>query len=91
MSEYQRPRGLGGFTMFPPVIKTIIIINVCVFILEKVFLELSVGGVSLREYFIKYFYLFPIEGKYDFFRVWQLITYQFIHADIWHIFFNLFL
>lgn len=81
--------GFGGFSIFPPVIKSLLIINVAVFILDAFFLGFyHINNVPLSLYFAKYFYLQPIESG-NFF-VWQLITYQFIHGGIWHLFFNLF-
>ena len=82
---------LTRFGMFPPVIKTLVIINVTVFLFQVFFINtFSVGSVPLAKYFIDYFYLHPLES--DGFYIWQLITYQFIHdsTSIFHIFFNLF-
>ncbi len=81
--------GFGGFSIFPPIIKSLIIINVVVFFFDVFFLGLyHINNVPLKFYFSKYFYLQPI-GSGNFY-IWQLITYQFIHGGIWHLFFNLF-
>lgn len=92
MNQYERYRPFKRMGMFPPVIKWLLIINITVFIVEKLILNIyTIGDVSLREYFISYFYLWPLEGNFSaHFLPWQLITYQFIHFDIWHIFFNMF-
>lgn len=81
--------GFGGFGLFPPVIKSLIIINVIVFLFDAFFLGIyHIDNVPLSHYFGKYFYLHPLED--GMFGVWQLFTYQFIHGGIWHLFFNLF-
>ncbi len=81
--------GFGGFTIFPPVIKSLIIINIIVFFLDLLFLGIyRIGDTPLIYYFAKYFYLHPLQDGN--FYIWQLITYQFIHGGIWHLFFNLF-
>ncbi len=81
--------GFGGFGIFPPVIKALIIINVVVFLFDTFFLGIyNIGGTPLIYFFAKYFYLQPLESNN--FYIWQLLTYQFIHGGIWHLFFNLF-
>lgn len=76
--------------MFPPVLKSLIIINVVVYLFENFVLRVFYfGNVSLAEYFIKYLYLWPLGEGSNFF-VWQLISYQFIHGGFMHLFFNLF-
>ncbi|MCX7908703.1 MAG: rhomboid family intramembrane serine protease [Ignavibacteria bacterium] len=81
--------GFGGFSFFPPVIKSLLIINVVVFLFDAFFLGIyHIENVPLSVFFAKYFYLQPIESGN--FYIWQLITYQFIHGGIWHLFFNLF-
>lgn len=38
-----------------------------------------------------YFALWPVGARYPFeFFPWQLLTYGFLHGDLWHIFFNMF-
>jgi membrane associated rhomboid family serine protease len=70
--------------------KTLIIINVIVFVLEKLFLDRLTFGDMLIGYIFKiYFYLWPVFETNNF-QIWQLLSYQFIHGDLWHIFFNLF-
>ena len=84
-------RGLGKFSLFPPVIKSLLVINVVVFLLQHLFFGIyKIGDFSLLGFFERYFYLIPINFNGANFYIWQLITYQFIHGDIWHIFFNLF-
>jgi membrane associated rhomboid family serine protease len=57
--------------------------------------NLLIRGVSGAYYINRYFALNPLGGTdyygqpYNF-QVWQLVTYQFLHGDIMHIFFNMF-
>ena len=100
--DYYRPSGYGGFSFFPPVIKNLIIINVAVFFVQIIFNNLMYHGIPAEAIFNKYFALNPISpdvqdpmynltghNPYNF-QIWQLITYQFMHADITHILFNMF-
>lgn len=88
--------GFRRFSLFPPVIKTIVIINVIVFIIQHLILGIfTIGGVPLYNIILHYFALQPFFDGSSFipnnsFYIWQLITYQFLHANFWHIFFNLF-
>jgi membrane associated rhomboid family serine protease len=113
MSNYYRPRGLGGFGLFPPIIKSLIIINLAVFLFEMLFGSYGFGKLTIDYIFRNFLYLIPFdfhnslntianmgraqEAIYLFksypdaiFMPWQLITYQFLHGDFMHIFFNLF-
>jgi len=97
MSNYRKVGGFGGFGMFPPILKSLIIINLGVFFVQYFMLSpITLGGVSLENLFIKYFALWPFDltkiiGFEDFsFYPWQLISYQFMHGGFWHIFMNLF-
>lgn len=90
-------RGFGRFSIFPPVLKALLIINVAVFIVQYLFLGgLTLNGIPLNAIFIKYFALqpFQIDKLFDItssiFLPWQLITYQFMHGGLWHLFFNMF-
>ena len=99
--SYYRPRGFGGFSLFPPVIKNLLIINAIVFFFQVIGEQISVGGgLTLSQVLTKYFALIPINGivvgsngiepiVWNFLP-WQLITYQFMHGGFSHILFNLF-
>ncbi len=95
MSDYYRPRGFGGFSFFPPVIKNLIIINVIVFIIQMIGNSVKLSGVPVWYILDKWFALNPIGGTdvagqaYNF-QIWQLITYQFMHGGFWHIAMNMF-
>lgn len=89
MKERIKINGFGGFGLFPPVIKTLIIVNVVVFLFDAFFLGIyHIDNIPISHYFGQYFYLHPLQDGN--FWVWQLFTYQFIHGGIWHLFFNLF-
>ncbi len=92
--DYYRPSGLGGFSMFPPVLKKIIIVNVVVFFIQMIFDNLSFGGTPGWYILNRYFALNPIAGVDQAgqafnFQIWQLITFQFMHGGFGHIFFNM--
>lgn len=78
MSEY-RP---GGFQILPPIIKNLIIINVLVFAATYVLQKANI--VDLDYYFALFHWKSPL------FKPWQVITHIFMHADITHLFFNMF-
>lgn len=65
----------------PPVVKNLLILNVLFFAAKYV---LKNTGVDL-DYLLGAFYF---DSQY--FRVWQLITYMFMHGDFMHILFNMF-
>jgi membrane associated rhomboid family serine protease len=92
MSNYYKPGGFGGFSVFPPVIKSLLIINVAVFFIQMLGSEVIISGrTAVSEMLIKYFALIPIGTFSDAsFYPWQLITYQFMHGGFGHIFFNMF-
>lgn len=67
-----------------PGVKTLIIINVVVFFLQ-IFFQLTYHGDPL----IAIFALRPIYIL-EYFWVWQIFTYQFLHGGFFHILFNMF-
>ena len=60
----------------PPVVKTLLLLNLAAFILDQ-FLPLS--GVCGLYYFLS-----------PYFHFWQPLTYMFMHGGFSHIFFNMF-
>jgi len=84
-----RPRGFGGFNVFPPVIKNLLIINVVVYFIQMVFGEVTIEGTPGWYVLNKWFALNPFADGYNF-QIWQLITYQFMHGGFSHILFNMF-
>lgn len=78
----------GGFQFFPPVIKLLLIINTAVYLI------VVLGGrmftfdmMPLEIVFNYYLGLMPLgHGFYP----WQLVTYQFMHANFTHLLYNMF-
>ena len=70
----------GGFQLMPPAIKTIILANVAVFMLQR----LPWGGELLSAFAS----LWPI-GTGNFY-IWQPVSYMFMHGGLTHLFFNMF-
>lgn len=92
MDNFGRSRGIGGFSMIPPVMKSLIIINVIVYFVMYFFLEsLKIGEISLYSWFMHYFALQPFNSLFGGnFWPWQLFSYQFMHGGFFHLFFNMF-
>jgi rhomboid family protein len=89
VNNYYRPSGFGGFRLFPPVIKNLIIINSVIFLIELLSQQIKIAdGYSLYYYIILWFGLLPFGNGFE---VWQLITYQFLHGGFLHIIFNMFI
>jgi membrane associated rhomboid family serine protease len=70
-------------------IKFLLITNILVFLADTlIFSTLVIDGVSLGRYFTQFFALQHIQtGE---FYPWQLLTYQFMHGGIGHLFWNMF-
>lgn len=65
----------------PPITKNLLIINVLVYLAQLVF---GRYGVDLTNLFGLHFILASD------FKIWQLVTYMFLHGGIFHLFFNMF-
>lgn len=88
MNDYQSRGFFRRRSLMPPVIKSLIIINIIVFVAEHLLFGVyHIDGVSLRAYFFRFFALWPIENG---FYPWQVVSYQFMHGGLAHIFLNLF-
>lgn len=81
----------------PPVIKSLLIINIGIYILQYFILDFfTLFGVPFSHIFMQFFALNPLfyDGlnylSSNNFWFWQLITYQFLHGGLWHLFFNMF-
>lgn len=64
-----------------PVVKNLLIINVIFFFATWLFQQ---QGIALEEYLAVFYFNSP------YFKVWQPITYMFMHGSMMHIFFNMF-
>jgi len=74
------------FYSLPPATRALIIANVVVFLLQAL-----VGDASI----VYYFALWPLGTSSPLedvpgFQLWQLVTYSFLHAGLWHLFVNMF-
>ena len=74
----------SGFTWLTPVIKNLLIINILIHIARSAIMN-AYPGMDLAHLFGL---RFPTA---DNFRVYQVITYMFLHGNFWHIFFNMFI
>lgn len=88
--RFNRPSMFGGFALFPPVIKYLLITNIGIFILQYfIFASFKVSGIPLSDYFMRYFALNPIGSSLFPFYPWQLLTYLFMHGGFWHLLLNM--
>ncbi len=79
MSQF-RPQ---SFSLLPPVVKNLLIINVLMYLLTVSDLTLDFG-FNMKEH------LSLFHWRSSLFKPWQFITYMFMHADVWHMVFNMF-
>ncbi|MGD0337624.1 MAG: rhomboid family intramembrane serine protease [Bacteroidota bacterium] len=84
--NYNRPGFFGGFTFFPPVIKSLLLSNAIVFLLLYFLGPFEINGIPLIMIIDRVFALNPFGHG---FRLWQLFTYMFMHSGLIHIFFNM--
>ncbi|PIQ09454.1 MAG: rhomboid family intramembrane serine protease [Ignavibacteriales bacterium CG18_big_fil_WC_8_21_14_2_50_31_20] len=95
-SQNYRSSGFGGFSLLPPIIKQLIIINVVVFLIQTLFEKIQFGSYPGWYIINRYFALNPLfgldpSGQSFNFQIWQVFTYQFMHGGFSHIFFNMFM
>ncbi len=86
MNNYNQPYSPGGFQVIPPAIKTLILINVAVFLLMNI-------SAFAKEAFYIYGSLWPIVSDNNAgisFQIWQPVSYMFMHGGFAHILFNMF-
>ena len=88
MSNFTNRQGFfGGFGLFPPVIKGLLIANIAVFLIFNFFFSsFSAGQYNLGDVVFRYGALFPVNHG---FLPWQIFTYMFMHANFMHLFFNM--
>ena len=79
MSQHEiRP---GGYSILPPVVKNLLIINGLFFLGTYAFATLGIDLVKLLGLFVP---------QSDYFRPHQLVSYIFMHGSLQHIMFNMF-
>ena len=78
MREFRQTR----FEILPPAIKNLIIIN------SLIFLAQTVLGPDTEAKIFNVFALHTWQSPL--FKPWQFITYLFLHANFWHILFNMY-
>ncbi len=77
--NYSQPYSPGGFQFIPPAIKAIILLNIAVFLLQLTPFGDAISSLGA---------LWPV-GSGNF-RIWQPVTYMFLHGGGTHLFFNMF-
>ncbi|TVR15532.1 MAG: rhomboid family intramembrane serine protease [Balneolaceae bacterium] len=77
-----------GFQRMPLIIRTIIAINVIVFIFQAIFGNIQVGGQPLNRHIVYYLAFDPSLGT-AITQPWRLITYMFLHGGGFHLLFNM--
>lgn len=77
-----------GFMTIPAVIRTIIAINVIVFLFQALFGSIPVGGQSLNHWIITYLAFDPSIWT-AITQPWRFVTYMFLHGSGFHLIFNL--
>ncbi|MEO6693698.1 MAG: rhomboid family intramembrane serine protease [Ignavibacteria bacterium] len=95
----RRPGFFGGFSLFPPIIKLLLVSNIAFYIIFNILLSgYQIGSTSFDLIVTKYFALNPLspvlfrdEGQIIQlgFYPWQLITYMFLHGGFFHILLNM--
>ncbi len=81
--EYDRQeRKSGVFSQITPVVKWLLILNAGIYLLDLL-LEPSWQYKPLRE-----FGAFTIQSGIWQMRIWQLVTFQFLHGNLLHVIFN---
>jgi membrane associated rhomboid family serine protease len=77
-----------GFMRIPPVIRTIIAINVTIFILQAIIGNIQVGGQSINRIIVNYLAFDPSLGT-AITQPWRFVTYMFLHGGGFHLLFNM--
>lgn len=73
--------GRSFFDSIPTITKNLLIINIIVFVAQQ---ALPRMGIEVEEYLALHYFSAPN------FNVAQMVTYMFLHADLSHLFFNMF-
>jgi len=73
----QSPRGGGFLAQLPPVVKWLLIANVGIYFVDLILDKL-----------LRYVGAFTIDSAIFHAHLWELVTFQFLHGGIGHLFFN---
>ena len=77
--------GVGGRFSGAPVSLWLIIINVVIFVIDGIFLGSSRADVIAPRRWMHYSIELGIQNA----QVWRFFSYQFVHADFFHVLFNM--
>lgn len=77
-----------AFPKITPVVKWLLIINISIYFIESVFFSYVPPKDLMRTILDLYFSVFPATWLSSL-QLWRLVTYQFLHANIWHLFINM--
>ena len=83
--SHRAPQMRMAFPKITPVVKWLLIINIGVHAVKAIFLPGELGRVSPLE---SLFAVYPISVSAAL-QPWRLITYQFLHWNLWHLFMNM--
>ena len=73
-----------AFPPFPPIIKWLVGINTAIYLLSLAG-QLGIADfMAIRDF---WFGLIPVAVLHG--RIWQLVTYSFLHTGLWHVLFNM--
>jgi membrane associated rhomboid family serine protease len=87
LGRYMRPSFFGGFSLFPPVIKMLLISNSLIWVVFGFLLpNFTFHDIPIFTIFSEYLALWPLGPN---FWPWQLLTYMFVHGSFGHLFFNM--
>jgi len=82
------PQMRFAFPKITPVVKWLLIINIAVYFIEAVFLPILPPKEFELTIFDHLFAVFP-STWFNSLQLWRLITYQFLHGGVWHLFINM--
>lgn len=77
-----------GFLRMPVIIRTLIALNVLIFIFQALFGSIQVGDRSLNEFIVRYFGFDPTLST-AITQPWRFVTYMFLHGSGFHLLFNM--
>ena len=83
MNQHTHRRGPARESSIPNVIFILLVVNGLAFAGQQL--------PPIDQFLYLYFALWPIGSEFPGFRFWQLVTYGFLHGDLMHIAFNMFM